>query len=86
MLTPERTIATIAMSLSTGKPELFRAPLDIPEVPYDHLLRKVAVGITVVQDYGLTESSPDTHVTPLEPALARPGSVGLLVHNKELMI
>jgi long-chain acyl-CoA synthetase len=41
------------------------------------------LGITVVQGYGLTESSPDTHFSPLEPTLARPGSVGLLVHNTE---
>ncbi|HLY32425.1 MAG TPA: long-chain-fatty-acid--CoA ligase [Ktedonobacterales bacterium] len=41
------------------------------------------LGVQVVQGYGLTESSPDTHFSPLNPALDRPGSVGLVVHNTE---
>ncbi len=41
------------------------------------------LNVQVVQGYGLTESSPDTHFTPLIPALDRPTSVGLLVHNTE---
>jgi len=38
-------------------------------------------GITIVQGYGLTESSPDTHLSPLEPM--RLDNVGLLVSNTE---
>ena len=38
-------------------------------------------GITIVQGYGLTESSPATHLSPLEPM--RLDNVGLLVSNTE---
>jgi long-chain acyl-CoA synthetase len=36
-----------------------------------------------VQGYGLTESSPDTHLSPVDPSLMRLESAGLLVPNTE---
>jgi acyl-CoA synthetase (AMP-forming)/AMP-acid ligase II len=33
-------------------------------------------GITIVQGYGLTESSPDTHLSPVDPSLMRLESAG----------
>ncbi len=43
-------------------------------------------GINVIQAYGLTETSPDTHFSPLDPALIRPASVGLPVYDTEQKI
>jgi acyl-CoA synthetase (AMP-forming)/AMP-acid ligase II len=43
-------------------------------------------GCMVKQGYGMTETSPVTHFTPEDPALARPGSAGLLVANTECRI
>src|SRR4051794_3048716 len=40
----------------------------------------------VVQGYGMTESSPVTHVTPLDPARHRVGSIGPPVPNTECRI
>jgi acyl-CoA synthetase (AMP-forming)/AMP-acid ligase II len=44
------------------------------------------VGCPVVQGYGMTESSPVTHVTPLDPGRHRPGSIGPPVPNTECRI
>jgi acyl-CoA synthetase (AMP-forming)/AMP-acid ligase II len=44
------------------------------------------VGCPVVQGYGMTESSPVTHVTPLDPERHRPGSIGPPVPNTECRI
>ncbi len=41
------------------------------------------VGCTVVQGYGLTETSPVTHCNPDEPSKNRPGSIGLPLPNTE---
>jgi long-chain acyl-CoA synthetase len=41
------------------------------------------LGVPIIQGYGLTESSPDSHLTPVDPQLSRTGSVGLPVHNTE---
>jgi acyl-CoA synthetase (AMP-forming)/AMP-acid ligase II len=43
-------------------------------------------GISIVQAYGLTETSPDTHLSPTSPELVRLESVGVLVHNTEQKI
>lgn len=43
-------------------------------------------GIRIVQAYGLTETSPDTHLSPTSPELIRLESAGLLVHNTEQKI
>jgi acyl-CoA synthetase (AMP-forming)/AMP-acid ligase II len=44
------------------------------------------VGCPVVQGYGMTESSPVTHVTPLDPERHRLGSIGPPVPNTECRI
>jgi acyl-CoA synthetase (AMP-forming)/AMP-acid ligase II len=44
------------------------------------------IGCPVVQGYGMTESSPVTHVTPLDPARHRLGSIGPPVPNTECRI
>jgi acyl-CoA synthetase (AMP-forming)/AMP-acid ligase II len=44
------------------------------------------IGCTVRQGYGLTETSPVTHLTPAEPGASRPGSVGPPIPNTEVMI
>jgi acyl-CoA synthetase (AMP-forming)/AMP-acid ligase II len=44
------------------------------------------VGSPVVQGYGMTESSPVTHVTPIERSCHRPGSIGPPVPNTECRI
>jgi acyl-CoA synthetase (AMP-forming)/AMP-acid ligase II len=44
------------------------------------------LGCRVVQGYGLTETSPVTHVTPDPPGTNKPGSIGPLVPNTEARI
>jgi acyl-CoA synthetase (AMP-forming)/AMP-acid ligase II len=44
------------------------------------------LGCPVVQGYGMTESSPVTHVTPADPARHRPGTIGPPVPNTECRI
>ncbi|MDP9347446.1 MAG: AMP-binding protein [Actinomycetota bacterium] len=41
------------------------------------------VGCPVVQGYGMTETSPVTHTTPIDPAANRPGSIGPAIPNTE---
>jgi long-chain acyl-CoA synthetase len=43
-------------------------------------------GINVIQAYGLTETSPDTHFSPLDAALIRPASAGLPVYDTQQKI
>jgi long-chain acyl-CoA synthetase len=76
---------------------LVNAPLDLHEMKTVKLLMSAAAplpmelgrrfqektGISVVQGYGLTETSPDSHLTPIVPELMRMDSVGLVVHNTE---
>jgi acyl-CoA synthetase (AMP-forming)/AMP-acid ligase II len=52
------------------------------------LEREVAarLGCHVKQGYGMTEASPATHMTPHDPARAKPGSVGMPVSNTECKI
>lgn len=38
------------------------------------------------QGYGLTETSPATHLIPRDPARVRPGAAGLLVPNTECKV
>jgi acyl-CoA synthetase (AMP-forming)/AMP-acid ligase II len=44
------------------------------------------LGCQVLQGYGLTETSPVTHVGPADPERARPGSIGFPVSNTECRI
>jgi acyl-CoA synthetase (AMP-forming)/AMP-acid ligase II len=44
------------------------------------------LGCQVFQGYGLTETSPVTHMNPSDPAKAKPGSVGLPLPNTECRI
>jgi len=44
------------------------------------------LGCNVFQGYGLTETSPVTHITPEDPALNRPGSIGQLLPNTEARV
>src|SRR5256885_2378114 len=40
----------------------------------------------VAQGYGLTETSPVVSTTPIDPAVRRPGSAGLLIPNTECKV
>ncbi|MGH2734424.1 MAG: AMP-binding protein, partial [Actinomycetota bacterium] len=44
------------------------------------------VGCYVMQGYGLTETSPVTHVIPEDPAKNKPGSIGPVIPNTEAMV
>lgn len=44
------------------------------------------IGCVVTQGYGLTETSPVTHVLPDSRALRKPGSIGPAVPNTEVMV
>jgi acyl-CoA synthetase (AMP-forming)/AMP-acid ligase II len=44
------------------------------------------LGCVVMQGYGLTETSPGTHVSPTDPARIRPGAVGPCLPNTECKI
>jgi acyl-CoA synthetase (AMP-forming)/AMP-acid ligase II len=57
--------------------------------PLDHDLQAACTArlhCTVLQGYGLTESSPVTHASREVPLRFKPGSVGLLVANTECVI
>jgi len=44
------------------------------------------LGCRVLQGYGLTETSPVTHVGPSDPVRARPASIGFTVSNTECRV
>ena len=44
------------------------------------------LGCRVMQGYGLTETSPATHLAPVTGRPVKPGSVGPLVPNTECMV
>jgi len=43
-------------------------------------------GIRIVQAYGMTESSPITHLSPLDPEVIRLDSPGLPMNNTESLL
>ncbi len=63
---------------------LMNAAAPLPVDPARKLHERT--GITLVQGYGLTETSPDTHLSPTAPELMRLDTVGLLAHNTEQKI
>jgi acyl-CoA synthetase (AMP-forming)/AMP-acid ligase II len=63
---------------------LMNAAAPLPPDPARKLHERT--GITIVQGYGLTESSPDTHMSPVVPELMRLDTVGLLAANTEQKI
>ena len=44
------------------------------------------LGCAVVQGYGMTESSPATHMTPMQPGTSKHGSIGVCLPNTECRI
>ncbi|GHO45390.1 class I adenylate-forming enzyme family protein [Ktedonospora formicarum] len=63
---------------------IFSGAAPLPVDPTRRLNEKT--GISVIQGYGLTETSPLTHAQPKDPACVRTTSVGLPVHNTEVKI
>ncbi|KAF8345975.1 AMP binding protein [Amanita rubescens] len=48
--------------------------------------RNGKTNLTVMQGYGLTETSPTTHMVPIEDGMRKVGSVGMLLPNLEARI
>jgi len=69
--------------LSTVK-YLMSAAAPLPPAPARKLQERT--GIRVIQAYGMTETCPITHLSPLEPELIRMDSAGLPMHNTEQKI
>jgi acyl-CoA synthetase (AMP-forming)/AMP-acid ligase II len=44
------------------------------------------IGVPTIQGYGMTETSPVTHVSPLEPERIKPGTIGLPVPGTETRV
>ncbi len=44
------------------------------------------LGVVVMQGYGLTETSPGTHVSPCDPARIKPGAIGPCLPNTECQV
>ena len=51
-----------------------------------HFSLSVALGVDKSTGYGLTETSPTTHVLPVESANSKVGSIGVLVRNVKARI
>ncbi len=69
--------------LSTVK-YLMSAAAPLPLAPAKKLQERT--GIRVIQAYGMTETCPITHLSPLEPELMKMGSAGLPMNNTEQRI
>jgi long-chain acyl-CoA synthetase len=63
---------------------LMSAAAPLPLAPAKKLQDRT--GIRVIQAYGMTETCPITHLSPLEPDLMRMGSAGLPMNNTEQKI
>ena len=69
--------------LSTVK-YLMSAAAPLPSAPAYKLQERT--GIRIIQAYGMTETCPITHLSPLDPELIRMGSAGLPMNNTEQKI
>ena len=69
--------------LSTVK-YLMSAAAPLPLAPAKKLQERT--GLKVIQAYGMTETCPITHLSPLEPELMKLGSAGLPMNNTEQKI
>ena len=69
--------------LSTVK-YLMSAAAPLPLAPAKKLQERT--GLRVIQAYGMTETCPITHLSPLEPELMKVGSAGLPMNNTEQKI
>jgi len=63
---------------------LMSAAAPLPPVPANKLRDRT--GIRVIQAYGMTETCPITHLSPLDPELIRMDSAGLPLNNTEQRI
>jgi long-chain acyl-CoA synthetase len=63
---------------------LMSAAAPLPYAPARKLQDKT--GINIIQAYGMTETCPITHLSPLDPELIRMGSAGLPMNNTEQKI
>jgi acyl-CoA synthetase (AMP-forming)/AMP-acid ligase II len=63
---------------------LMSAAAPLPYAPARKLQDKS--GINIIQAYGMTETCPITHLSPLDPELIRMGSAGLPMNNTEQKI
>ncbi len=63
---------------------LMSAAAPLPPAPATTLQQRT--GIRIIQAYGMTETCPITHLSPLEPELIRMDSAGLPLHNTEQKI
>jgi acyl-CoA synthetase (AMP-forming)/AMP-acid ligase II len=63
---------------------LMSAAAPLPVDPARRLREKI--GINIVQAYGMTESCPITHLSPLDPELVRLDSPGMPMNNTEQKI
>ncbi|HYA99535.1 MAG TPA: AMP-binding protein [Ktedonobacteraceae bacterium] len=69
--------------LSTVK-YLMSAAAPLPLAPAKKLQERT--GLRIIQAYGMTETCPITHLSPLEPELMKLGSAGLPMNNTEQKI
>lgn len=69
--------------LSTVK-YLMSAAAPLPLAPARKLQERT--GLRIIQAYGMTETCPITHLSPLEPELMKLGSAGLPMNNTEQKI
>jgi acyl-CoA synthetase (AMP-forming)/AMP-acid ligase II len=73
---PLTRLSTVSYLMSAAAP--------LPPAPAYKLQERT--GIRVIQAYGMTETCPITHLSPLEPELIRMDSAGLPMHNTEQKI
>ena len=60
---------------------MLSAAAPLPVAPAERV--RAATGIPILQAYGMTEASPLTHHSPIEPHLIKLGSAGVTAHDTE---